>query len=163
MAGENPTDDNSTDDNSTNEHGTNEHGANEHGAVDVSDASVNDGADDCDTATDVVSTGHGTRPELHPDIRDIRESIDNIDAALVHLLAERFKFTRRVGELKAATGMIPKDSGREAWQLNRLRRIAEDSGLDPLFAEKFQGFVTAEVIRHHHRIAGTDSEPDTVA
>ena len=32
----------------------------------------------------------------------IRSSIDNIDAALIHLLAERFKFTQQVGRLKAA-------------------------------------------------------------
>ena len=31
----------------------------------------------------------------------IRSSIDNIDAALIHLLAERFKFTQQVGRLKA--------------------------------------------------------------
>ena len=30
-----------------------------------------------------------------------RRSIDNIDAALVHLLAERFSHTQRVGVLKA--------------------------------------------------------------
>ena len=32
----------------------------------------------------------------------IRQSIDNIDAALIHMLAERFKFTQQVGRLKAA-------------------------------------------------------------
>ncbi|MCU1537996.1 MAG: chorismate mutase, partial [Humibacillus sp.] len=32
----------------------------------------------------------------------LRSSIDNIDAALVHLLAERFKCTQQVGVLKAA-------------------------------------------------------------
>ncbi|HWU58977.1 MAG TPA: chorismate mutase, partial [Microbacteriaceae bacterium] len=37
----------------------------------------------------------------------VRESIDNIDAALVHLLAERFKFTKFVGTLKAEHGLPP--------------------------------------------------------
>lgn len=101
--------------------------------------------------------------EAHPDIRDIRESIDNIDAALVHLLAERFKFTRRVGELKAESGIVPKDEAREAKQIARLREIAVASGLDPLFVEKFQGFIVEEVVRLHHRIAGSESEPDVVS
>ena len=30
-----------------------------------------------------------------------RDSIDNIDAALIHMLAERFKITKYVGEFKA--------------------------------------------------------------
>ena len=52
----------------------------------------------------------------------LRASIDNMDAALVHLLAERFKITQQVGELKAAHGMPPADPAREAQQIERLRR-----------------------------------------
>src|SRR3546814_7615560 len=36
-----------------------------------------------------------------PDLLRLRDSIDNIDAALIHLLAERFKCTQQVGHLKA--------------------------------------------------------------
>ena len=35
----------------------------------------------------------------------LRASIDNIDAAVVHMLAERFKITKAVGEHKAAVGL----------------------------------------------------------
>jgi chorismate mutase len=80
---------------------------------------------------------------------EYRSSIDNIDAALVYLLAERFKVTRRVGEHKAAVGMPPADLEREALQVQRLRDLAENAGLDPLFSEKFLRFVIDEVIRHH--------------
>jgi chorismate mutase len=79
----------------------------------------------------------------------IRESIDNIDAALVHLLAERFKFTQRVGYLKAEHGMPPADPERERHQIHRLRALAAESHLDPEFAEKWFNFVVAEVIHHH--------------
>jgi|TARA_B100000686_G_C16420224_1_gene776748 chorismate mutase len=82
-------------------------------------------------------------------LAEYRSSIDNIDAALVHLLAERFKVTRRVGEYKAAVGMPPADLEREALQVQRLRDLAENAGLDPLFSEKFLRFVIDEVIRHH--------------
>jgi len=82
-------------------------------------------------------------------LAEYRSSIDNIDAALVYLLAERFKVTRRVGEHKAAVGMPPADPEREALQVQRLRDLAENAGLDPLFSEKFLRFVIDEVIRHH--------------
>jgi chorismate mutase len=84
----------------------------------------------------------------------IRQSIDNIDAALIHLLAERFKFTQGVGELKAVNGLPPADLEREARQIKRLRALAEESHLDPDLAEKFLNFIVAEVIHHHRRIAG---------
>jgi chorismate mutase len=83
----------------------------------------------------------------------LRLSIDNIDAALVHLLAERFKFTQQVGRLKAASGMPPSDPDRERTQIARLRSMAVDAQLDPAFAEKWFNFVVAEVIHHHERIA----------
>lgn len=85
----------------------------------------------------------------------LRQSIDNVDAALVHILAERFKFTQEVGRLKAATGMPASDPAREAIQIARLRALAEESHLDPAFAEKFLNFIVAEVIHHHQSIAST--------
>ena len=57
------------------------------------------------------------------ELAEARATIDNIDAALVHILAERFRCTQ-----------------------------AASSGLDPDFAEKFLGFMVREVIRHHEDI-----------
>jgi chorismate mutase len=85
-----------------------------------------------------------------------RESIDNIDAALVFMLAERFKVTKAVGEYKATTGLPPADPGRESVQIERLRRLAKDANLDPDFSEKFLRFIIDEVI-HHHRQAKANS------
>jgi chorismate mutase len=82
-------------------------------------------------------------------LRGYRKSIDNIDAALVHLLAERFKVTQAVGRHKAAAGLPPADPGREEAQIARLRRLAAEAELDPEFTEKFLRFIIDEVIRHH--------------
>src|ERR1700758_904801 len=87
-----------------------------------------------------------------PDLIEMRHSIDNIDAALIHLLAERFKQTRKVGELKARRGLPPADPAREAQQIARLRSLAVAAELDPEFAEKFLNFLVKEVIRHHEII-----------
>jgi chorismate mutase len=90
--------------------------------------------------------------DTHPELQRLRDSIDNIDAALVHLLAERFKFTKAVGEFKAAHGLPPADPAREAEQVARLRTLADRARLDPDFAEKFLAFIVREVIRHHEAL-----------
>jgi chorismate mutase len=78
-----------------------------------------------------------------------RDSIDNIDAALIYILAERFRCTQEVGRFKAKHKLAPSDPAREAEQIARLRQLAKDARLDADFAEKFLTFVTREVIQHH--------------
>lgn len=80
---------------------------------------------------------------------DIRKSIDNLDAALIHILAERFRCTKAVGQLKARHDLPPADPDREKRQVARLRALAENADLDPDFAEKLLNFIITEVIRHH--------------
>ncbi|MFK3889992.1 chorismate mutase [Sphingomonas sp. NPDC079357] len=86
-------------------------------------------------------------------LKGYRKSIDNIDAALVCLLAERFKITQAVGTYKAQTGLPAADPGREDAQIARLRQLSEDAELDPEFSEKFLRFIIDEVIRHHRAAA----------
>ncbi len=85
-----------------------------------------------------------------------RESIDNIDAALVFMLAERFKVTQAVGRYKAQAGLPPADPGRETAQIERLRALAASANLDPDFSEKFLRFIIDEVIRHHEKARDAD-------
>lgn len=100
-----------------------------------------------------VPDGAGSEQDLPVELVRLRGSIDNIDAALVYLLAERFRATQQVGVLKAARGLPPSDLGREARQVARLRELAHEADLDPVFAEKFLAFIVEEVIRHHMAIA----------
>lgn len=90
-----------------------------------------------------------------------RASIDNIDAALIHMLAERFRCTKAVGVLKAEHGLPPADPAREQQQIARLRQLANEAHLDPDFAEKFLNFVVREVIRHHEQIAAANGVTKT--
>ncbi|MGV9986181.1 chorismate mutase [Streptomyces olivaceus] len=100
------------------------------------------------------NTGTGAvDPAVREELARLRDSIDNIDAAVVHMLAERFKCTQQVGLLKARHQLPPADPAREARQIDRLRTLAESAKLDPAFAEKFLNFIIAEVIHHHERIA----------
>jgi chorismate mutase len=87
-------------------------------------------------------------------LRKYRASIDNLDAALIHILAERFRITKAVGEFKATHALPPADPAREQKQVERLRTLAAQADLDPDFAEKLLNFIIREVIRHHEQARG---------
>lgn len=103
----------------------------------------------------------GIDQSVQAELDRLRGSIDNIDAAVVHMLAERFKCTQQVGVLKAAHQLPPADPAREARQITRLRQLAESARLDPAFAEKLLNFIIAEVIRHHETIADGSARENT--
>ena len=78
---------------------------------------------------------------------------DNL-AALIHMLAERFRITKAVGDYKAQMKLPASDPAREERQIARMRAMAEQAQLDPEFSEKFLRFIIQEVIRHHEQAAG---------
>jgi len=59
---------------------------------------------------------------LQPDpvLAGCRKSIDNIDAALIHMLAERFRITQAVGQYKSLSNLPPSDPGPQARKIERL-------------------------------------------
>ena len=95
---------------------------------------------------------HSAENGAHDQLLDLRASIDNLDAAIINLLAERFKCTQQVGRLKAKYGLPASDPQREASQISRLRFLAEEARLDPEFAETFLTFIINEVVRHHRAL-----------
>ena len=93
-----------------------------------------------------------TQPASDDLLATYRASIDNLDAALIHLLSERFKLTKKVGEFKREHQLPPADKSRESDQIKRLRQLAWEADLDPEFAERLLRFIIDEVIRHHERL-----------
>ncbi len=89
-----------------------------------------------------------------PALAGYRASIDNIDAALIHMLAERFRITKAVGAHKAEHKLPASDLAREEQQIARLRALAAEAQLDPDFGEKFLRFIIDEVIHHHEQAKG---------
>ncbi len=90
--------------------------------------------------------------ETNRKLTEYRKSIDNIDAAIINMLAERFKITQKVGIYKARFGLPPADKSREKQQIERLRKLAKEAQLEPDFSEKFLEFIIKEVIRHHKKL-----------
>jgi chorismate mutase len=82
-----------------------------------------------------------------------RQTIDNLDAALVYILAERFRCTNEIGLLKAEHGLPSADKSRENHQFTRLRKLAENTMLEQDFLENLMKFIIGEVIQRHNQIA----------
>ena len=115
-----------------------------------------------ETETIIDASTAQSNPEVADAVAKIaalRQSIDNVDTAMVSLLAERFKYTSQVGVLKARAGFAPADYKREDYQIKRLHRIAVDAGLDPDIAEMYREFVVTEAKRRHKRIAEDGGDP----
>ncbi len=85
-------------------------------------------------------------------LESFRASIDNLDAALLHILAERFNVTRKVGAFKSEVGLPSADRARELRQIERLRALGAEAGLNPDFAEALMELIFAEVVANHDAI-----------
>ncbi len=104
-----------------------------------------------DDKSSATASSPAPGPTTDTILASYRASIDNIDAALIHMLAERFRITKAVGAYKATHALPASDPAREERQITRLRNLAADAQLDPDFGEKFLRFIIQEVIRHHEQ------------
>lgn len=86
-------------------------------------------------------------------LEEMRKSVDNIDSAIVAMLAERFKVTSRIGVYKARNRLPAKDGAREELQYRRIIDLAEQHGLDPEFAKSYLDVVLHQVVRNHEQAA----------
>ena len=87
------------------------------------------------------------------DLQTLRDRIDQLDAILIHTLAERFRQTGKIGALKATGGLPPLDETREAAQRARIEALAEETGVDPDLALQIMALVVDRVKDNHRKIS----------
>ncbi|MBH41869.1 MAG: chorismate mutase [Candidatus Magasanikbacteria bacterium] len=85
--------------------------------------------------------------ELH----SIRKEIDAINTELLSLLAKRFSLTRKIGELKHVHGLPPKDTKREAAQLEKIVTQAKKLKLETNLITKIFQLIVEEVVKEHKK------------
>jgi len=100
-----------------------------------------------------------TLPKVEPrepveQIEDLRRSIDNLDNALLAILAERFRLTEKIGRTKAAVGFLAMDAERERTQLDRFRQLATSYGLDVGVTLDVMTRIFDHVKGRHRRLRG---------
>jgi chorismate mutase len=100
-----------------------------------------------------------TPPKLAPlppveQIEDFRRSIDNLDNALIAILAERFRLTEKIGRTKAAVGFEAMDAERERSQLERVRQLATAYGLDVAVVQDVMTKIFEHVKGRHRLLRG---------
>lgn len=91
------------------------------------------------------------------DLEALRSQIDNIDAALVELLARRLRVCREVAEVKEHAGSTVIQPARVRDVLATRRQWAIDAGVDADFAEQIFRTLLSET--HRIEVAGSRDEP----
>jgi chorismate mutase len=71
-----------------------------------------------------------------PDLSELRAGIDDVDATLVSLLAQRARLVQGVVRYKRANHMRVVDRAREERMLVRIADLATAEGLDPRVAQQ---------------------------
>ena len=106
-----------------------------------------------ETVIDDQAQSGGPQAQAARQVEELRGDVDTIDAAIVAMLAERFRVTHRIGLLKAQAGFASADMRRESTQIAALRDKAGDYGLDPDLAEAYLHLVADAAKRDHERLA----------
>ncbi len=88
------------------------------------------------------------------ELLSLRKTLDRIDENLIELIAERFRITGEVGQIKKNNNLPSSDPERERQQMERISSLALKSGLDPEIARKVLRLLIDEAVRNHNRIKG---------
>ncbi|OUS19935.1 chorismate mutase [Rhodobacterales bacterium 59_46_T64] len=76
-----------------------------------------------------------TPPKQCDSMKDLRAQIDNIDADLIALLAERSTYIDRAVDLKKIENLPARTTDRVEEVVQNVRRLSQAQGLDPQLAE----------------------------
>lgn len=94
------------------------------------------------------------------ELQDIRKSIDNLDNALVAILAERFRLTERVGFIKRSHDMPAEDLERERMQELNYSELASSYGLDRASLIEIMRTIISQVKKRHLEIRASGVQPE---
>lgn len=97
------------------------------------------------------------------ELLDIRKSIDNLDNAIVAILAERFRLTERVGHIKLSLSLPPEDAERERMQEAHYSELAAAYGLDRAALLDIMKTIIGQVKRRHAEIRDSQGPTQTPA
>lgn len=78
------------------------------------------------------------------ELGQIRARIQELDEALIRLLAQRFERVRALGQVKAAENLPIEDEAREAELRAHYARIAEREGVDPALVQRIFATILQE-------------------
>ena len=70
------------------------------------------------------------------EVARLRESIEDLDAKMLRLLAERFRLVAELARWKRGFGLPIEDAEREAYLHALHERLAREQGLDPEFVQR---------------------------
>jgi chorismate mutase len=99
---------------------------------------------------------------VNRDLIEIRKSIDNLDNALVSILAERFRLTERVGFIKRELNLPAEDPERERAQELHYSELASGYGLDRSTLIEVMRTIISQVKKRHVEIRSSDSQKPSV-
>jgi len=85
-------------------------------------------------------------------LENLRDNIDDVDKAIVELLAERFEYTHKVGITKAQHNISSISPEREQQQMKRIASLASDNGVPPQIVQNIMRTIINEVVRQHDQI-----------
>jgi prephenate dehydrogenase len=100
-------------------------------ALEEVDRTLREAGPDSTQETDAGAFAIPDLGERSPEIRQVRDLIDDVDREIVSLLARRLVLARRAGAAKAGLGVGVRDARREAGMLELRREWAEAAGLEP--------------------------------
>ncbi|AMO24000.1 chorismate mutase [Ramlibacter solisilvae] len=97
------------------------------------------------------------------ELLEIRKSIDNLDNAIVAILAERFRLTEKVGYLKMSMSLPPEDAERERMQELHYSELASSYGLDRNALIEIMRTIITQVKKRHVEIRDGQGQPRSQA
>lgn len=105
-----------------------------------------------------MTTGHA-QSAADP-LGELRAQIDEVDTALVDLLARRLRLVEQVGEVKGKHGLPIYAPDREATMIAAKRAMAADQGLNPDLIEDVLRRCMRESYAHEKNMGFTTQAPD---